>query len=82
MSSSIDKALLAMTLEEDDVPFDLPNLPQFCSSEKNTLSLMGRLLNPECQNMAYLIFDMPKKWRLYDRVRGVTLSNKKFQFIF
>lgn len=81
MSSSLDKDLL-LTLEEEDVPFDLPNLPQYCSSEKNVLSVIGRILNPDCQMMSDLILDMPRKWQLYDRVKGVALSKERFQFIF
>lgn len=71
-----------MCIEEEDLPFDLPDLPQYCSSEKNTLSIMGRILNPDCQRMSDLILDMPRKWQLYDRVRGVALSKERFQFIF
>lgn len=43
---------------------------------------MGRLLNPDCQKMASLILDLPRKWQLYDRVRGVALTKEKFQFTF
>lgn len=82
MSTSIDKALMAMSLEEEDKPFDMPDLPEFCSSEKNVLSIMGRLLNPDCQKMSSLILDMPRKWQVSGRVRGVALSQEKFQFIF
>ncbi|XP_056855655.1 uncharacterized protein LOC108847201 [Raphanus sativus] len=32
--------------------------------------------------MSDLILDMPRKWKLYNRVRGVALSNERFQFIF
>ena len=32
--------------------------------------------------MSDLILDMPRKWQLYDRVKGVALSKEKFQFIF
>lgn len=82
VSSLIDKAMMAMRLEEVDEPYDLPNLPEFCPSEKNEMSLVGRLLNPECQKMSDLILDMPRKWLLYDKVRGVALSAERFQFIF
>lgn len=82
MSSSLDKALLGLSLEEEDEPFDLPDLPEYSSSENNTMSLMGRLLNPECQKMASLILDMPRKWQIYDRVRGVALSKDRYHFIF
>ncbi|KAL1198648.1 hypothetical protein V5N11_027551 [Cardamine amara subsp. amara] len=82
MTSSLDKKLLELSLEEEDEPFDLPDLPEYSSSENNTMSLMGRLLNPECRKMANLISDMPRKWQIYDRVRGVALSSDIFQFIF
>ncbi|XP_024013053.1 uncharacterized protein LOC112087256 [Eutrema salsugineum] len=32
--------------------------------------------------MTYLILDMPRKWQVYDRLRGVELSKERFQFIF
>ncbi|KAL1224434.1 hypothetical protein V5N11_014395 [Cardamine amara subsp. amara] len=32
--------------------------------------------------MANLILEMPRKWQIYDRVRGVALSSDRFQFIF
>lgn len=82
MSSAIDRALMAMSLEEDDEPFDMPDLPEFCSSEKNVMSIMGRILNPDCQKIENLILDMPRKWQIYDRVRGIALSKERFQFIF
>lgn len=82
MSSIIDKAMMAMRLEEEDEPYDLPNMPKFCSNEKNQMSLVDRMLNPDCQKMSDLILDMPKKWLLYEKVRGVTLSPEGFQFIF
>ncbi|XP_023637682.1 uncharacterized protein LOC111830237 [Capsella rubella] len=82
MSAAMDKALMTMSLEEDDAPFEMPDLPQFSSCEKNELSLIGRLLNPQCQSMSSLVFNMPRKWQKIGRVRGVALSNERFQFIF
>ncbi|XP_018443548.1 uncharacterized protein LOC108815442 [Raphanus sativus] len=83
MSSQLDKALLHMSLEEEeDEPFILPDTPEYCSAGRNSLSLVGRLLNPSCQRMSDLILDMPRKWQLYDRVKGVALSKERFQFIF
>lgn len=73
---------MKMSLEEKDEPFDLPDLPEFSSKETNSMSLIGRLLNPESQNVSSLVLDMPRKWQIYDRVRGVALSSEKFQFIF
>ena len=69
-------------MEEDDEPYVLPDRPEYYSTERNYLSLIGRLLNPRCQKMTDLILDMPRKWQLYDRVRGVALSKDRFQFIF
>ncbi|XP_024014403.1 uncharacterized protein LOC112088372 [Eutrema salsugineum] len=60
--ANIDKVLMSLSLEEEeDVPFVLPNLPKYCSCEKNMMSIMGRTLNSECPNMADLILDMPQK---------------------
>ncbi|KAG7588150.1 Reverse transcriptase zinc-binding domain [Arabidopsis suecica] len=80
----MDKALMAMSLEEEEeeIPFDMPNLPEFMSMERNALSLVGRTLNPSCQSMKNLIRDMPRKWQKPGRMRGVALSSERFQFIF
>lgn len=51
MSSGIDRVLTALTLEDVDVPFDLQDLPEYCSSEENRLSLIGRILNPDFQKV-------------------------------
>lgn len=32
--------------------------------------------------MASIIFDMPRKWQKVGRIRGIALSEEKFQFIF
>lgn len=82
MSSAMDKALMAMSLEEEDVPFDMPNLPENSSCERNALSLVGRCLNPDCQSIKHLIRNMPRKWQKIGRIRGVALSKEKFQFFF
>ncbi|KAL0812460.1 hypothetical protein Bca101_068903 [Brassica carinata] len=82
MSSAMDKALMELSLDDEDVPFVMPDLPEFSSMERNRRSLIGRLLNPPCQNMASLIHDMPRKWQKYGRVRGIALSKERFQFIF
>ncbi|KAG2310142.1 hypothetical protein Bca52824_021699 [Brassica carinata] len=50
--------------------------------DENSCSLLGRLLNPECQSMARMIDYMPTAWRVYGRVRGIALSRDRFQFIF
>lgn len=82
MSSAMDKAMFAMNLVEEYIPFDMPALPQFCSSEDNVLSLIGRILNPERQKVSNLLLDLPRKWQKIGRIRGVALSKERFQFIF
>ncbi|XP_018463125.1 uncharacterized protein LOC108834279 [Raphanus sativus] len=82
MSSAMDKALMALSLEEEDEPFDMPDLPQYKSTQRNNLSLVGRILNPSVQKMHNLILDMPRKCQKLGKVRGVALSNERFQFIF
>ncbi|KAF8044528.1 hypothetical protein N665_8505s0001 [Sinapis alba] len=67
MISSLDRALLAMSLEEEDVPFVLPDLPQY---------------NSYCQKISNLIRDMPRKWQKYDKVHGMALTSERYQFIF
>lgn len=44
--------------------------------------MIGRLLNLDAQKVSNVIWDMSRKWRLYDNVRGITLSKDRFQFIF
>ncbi|KAG7537204.1 hypothetical protein ISN44_As13g011240 [Arabidopsis suecica] len=83
MSSAMDKALMAMSLEEEEeILFDMPNLPEFMSMERNVLSLVGCTLNPSCQSMKNLIRDMPRKWQKPGRMRGFAISSERFQFIF
>ncbi|KAG7533614.1 Zinc knuckle CX2CX4HX4C [Arabidopsis thaliana x Arabidopsis arenosa] len=82
MSSAMDRALMEMSLEDKDEPFDMPDLPEFLSCERNKFSLIGRVLNPDCQPMKHLIRNMPRKWQKEGRVKGVALTSEKFQFIF
>lgn len=82
MSSPLDKILTDLSLEEKEEPFNLPDIPEFSSKDVNSVSIIGRILNPECQKVSSLILDMPRKWQIYNRVRGVALSQEKFQFIF
>lgn len=82
MSAAMDRALMALSLEEEEKPFEMPDLPGFCSNEKNKLSLVGRTLNPECQKMSTLIWKMPGKWLKEGKCRGVALSQERFQFFF
>ncbi|ESQ52135.1 hypothetical protein EUTSA_v10017646mg [Eutrema salsugineum] len=66
----------------DEEPLVLPDEPRFKVFEESAISLLGRLLNPDCQPMDKMIMDMPRIWRVYDKVRGIALSRDKFQFIF
>ncbi|KAG7576108.1 hypothetical protein ISN45_Aa03g005410 [Arabidopsis thaliana x Arabidopsis arenosa] len=77
----LDKAIQEMSINEDR-PLILSNQAKFCSTERNSCSIMGRFLNPPNQRMSNWILDMPRIWRLYSRVRGVALSQERFQFIF
>lgn len=81
MVYALDKALQAMSLEEDK-PIVLKNLPKFCAYERNGCSIIGRLLCPENQKMSSMIHEMPRLWRVYNRARGFALPNDKFQFVF
>jgi len=82
MSSAMDRALMEMSLEEKDEPFEMPDLPEFLSCERNKLSLIGRVLNPSCQPMKHLIRNIPRKWQKEGRVTGISLTSERFQFIF
>lgn len=74
MSLAMDKSLMALSLDEEEVPFAMPELPEFSSAEENKLNLMGRILNPHRQKMSTLIMKMPRKWQKEGRVRGIALS--------
>ena len=82
MSSAMDRALMEMSLDDNEEPFEMPDLPEFLSCDRNKLSLIGRVLNPSCQPMKHLIRNMPRKWQKEGRVTGVALTSEKFQFIF
>ena len=83
MEFQIDKYLQEMSItEEEDKPIILSNQPQFYSTERNSRSLLGRFLNPDNQRTSKWILEMPRIWRLYDRVRGIALSKDRSQFIF
>lgn len=41
MSLAMDRALMALSLDEEDTPIEMPDLPGFTSAEENKLSLMG-----------------------------------------
>lgn len=46
MISSLDRALLAMSLEEEDVPFVLPDLPQYNSCQKKLNQSDWKVIKP------------------------------------
>ena len=81
MADMLHKAIQSMSLEEE-APLVLPDSPCFRVFDENACSLLGRLLNPECQSMARMIEYMPTAWRVYDRVRGIALSRDRFHFVF
>ncbi|VVB17619.1 unnamed protein product [Arabis nemorensis] len=74
-------AIRALRLEDDE-PTELPNSPRFRVFEEKAISLLGRLLNPDAQAMAKMIEDVPRVWRMTDRIRGIALSKDKFRLIF
>uniref|UniRef100_A0A1J3DP81 DUF4283 domain-containing protein n=1 Tax=Noccaea caerulescens TaxID=107243 RepID=A0A1J3DP81_NOCCA len=82
MSAAMDRAMMAMSIEEEDKPLVIPNRPEYSSCENNALSLVGRILNPDFQKVSNLIFDMPRKWQKPGRIRGVALNKERFQFFF
>lgn len=81
MAELLHKAIRAMSLEEEE-PLVLRDDPSFRVENDNQRSLLGRLLNPECQVMERMIDYMPTAWRVVGRVRGIALSRDRFQFIF
>ncbi|XP_018435701.1 uncharacterized protein LOC108807987 [Raphanus sativus] len=82
MADLLHQSLYAMSIEEEEEPLTLPDSPRFRVFDGNSTSLLGRLLNPECQPMAKMMDYMPTAWRVYGRVRGIALSRDRFQFIF
>ncbi|CAA7040223.1 unnamed protein product [Microthlaspi erraticum] len=81
MEMDLNKALQSMTIEGDR-PFKLPIHQRYCSTERNKMSIMGKMLNPENQNMKSLIWDLPRAFNCFDRVHGVALTKDSFQFFF
>ncbi|CAH8261855.1 unnamed protein product [Arabidopsis lyrata] len=83
MEAQLENVLQGLSIEEeDDVPLLISDAPIFSSAVRNQRSVMGRFLNPDNQRMSKWILEMPRIWRLYDRVKGVALSRDRFQFIF
>lgn len=57
----MDRVMLSPSLiDDDDSPFNLPNLSKYYASEKNACSIISRLLNLELQRISKLIYDLPK----------------------
>ncbi|ESQ33354.1 hypothetical protein EUTSA_v10009818mg, partial [Eutrema salsugineum] len=81
MAENLHRAIGGLSLDDED-PIVLPDNPKFKVFDENATSLMGRLLNPDCQPMARMIEYMPRAWRVFDRVRGIALSRDRFQFVF
>ncbi|KAL0753890.1 hypothetical protein Bca101_091558 [Brassica carinata] len=77
-----DEIVQGLVSLEEDVPVTLTEDEDYSAAIRNGRSLIGRLLNPECQNMARMLRTMPKIWKIYERVRGIALSKESFQFIF
>lgn len=82
MDLCLDKVMKAITIEEDEELAIMPNIPEFKSTETNILSIMGKLLNSDCQKISSVVLDMPRKWGFHNRVRGVALSRDRFQIVF
>lgn len=78
MELGLTNIMKAMTIDEDDEPIIMPDFPEFKSTERNGMSVIGRLLNPDWQKILSLILDLPRKWGIYNRVRGVVLSTERF----
>lgn len=81
MDDNLAGVMQGMSLE-DDVPIVLPEDDDYSAIVLNSRSLLGRLLNPSCQNMARMLRTMPKILRVYERARGIALTKERFQFIF
>lgn len=48
---NINKVFESMSLEEEEVPFNLPDLPKFSAVERNKLSIMGGYLTRICRRL-------------------------------
>ncbi|XP_018487666.1 uncharacterized protein LOC108858204 [Raphanus sativus] len=67
---------------EDDKSIIIPEDDDYCAIKRGSQSILGRLLNPECQNMGRMLRTMPKIWKVYNRARGMALTRERFQFVF
>lgn len=81
MADLLQKAIQAISLEEEE-PLTLPDSPRFRVIDESERSLLGCLVNPDCQSMAKMIEYMSTAWRVYGRVCGIALSHERFQFVF
>lgn len=81
MEANLAESLRGMTLGEDKT-IVIPDEPAYCAMERGGRSLLGRLLNPECQNMGRMLRTMPKIWKVYEMARGIALTKEIFQFVF
>ncbi|XP_013632863.1 PREDICTED: uncharacterized protein LOC106338429 [Brassica oleracea var. oleracea] len=81
MADFLHKAIGAMSIEDEE-PLVLPESPQFTVLDANETSMLGRLLNPDCQSMSRMIDYMPTAWRVYGRVLGIALTRDRFKFVF
>lgn len=81
MDEGLNQVMKVLTLEEDLLVV-LSDDEDYSAAIRNGRNLIGRLLNPDVQNMARMLRTMPKIWRTYERVRGIALSKESFQFIF
>ncbi|RID69978.1 hypothetical protein BRARA_C02035 [Brassica rapa] len=50
--------------------------------KENSKTLIGRLINPNEQQVEHLILELPKQWALRGKVIGADLGNDCFQFRF
>lgn len=78
MADLLQQSLKSMSIGGEEEPLTLPDSPRFRVFDGNSTSLLGRLLNPECQHMGRMIDYMPIAWRLVGRVRGIALSRDRF----
>lgn len=81
MDENLAEVLKGISLGEDK-SIIIPEDDDFCAIERGGRSILGRLLNPECQIMGRMLKTMPKIWKVYERVRGLALTKERFQFVF
>lgn len=55
MADLLHQNLKSMSIGDDEEPLTLPDSPRFRVFDENSISLLGRLLNPDCQPMANMI---------------------------